>query len=113
MKTIVTRSSLTQMLSSDKPDFVAKVVGRALVALFQRQTESEKQDNDAEVWNAVGFSSADARSGSITAKYFLKHGTLLDWQVALWTKPRKDGSPKLVKYVKQLNDIAVRKAASK
>jgi hypothetical protein len=98
----VTRESLVALLER-KPEVV---VGRALVALFRKQTDSEKVGNQAEQDNGVGFSGADARSGSITAKYYLKHGKLLDWQVEQWTKSAKNGYPRLCKYVKQLNAIA-------
>lgn len=103
MNAIVTRESLSKMLEKDP----VKVVGRALVALFKAgQTEAERAANVTEVWNGVGFSGADARSASLTAKYFIKHGTLLDWQVANWTKPARNGFPRLCKYAKQLNAIA-------
>jgi hypothetical protein len=84
-----------------------ETVGRALVAIFRAgQTEDERAGNTTDVLNGVGFSGADARSASITAKYFIKHGTLQDWQVEQWTKPAKNGYPRLCKYVKQLNAIA-------
>ena len=105
---LVTRESL-QSLIERKP---TETVGRALVAIFRAgQTESERSGNTAEDFNGVGFSGADARSASITAKYFIKHGTLLDWQVEQWTKPAKNGFPRLCKYVKQLNAIAEAKRA--
>lgn len=105
---LVTRESL-QSLIERKP---VETVGRALVAIFKLgQTESERSGNTAEVFNGIGFSGADARSGSITAKYFIKHGTLLDWQVEQWSKPAKNGYPRLCKYVKQLNAIAEAKRA--
>lgn len=100
---IVTRESLADLIAR-KPE---QVVGRALVAIFRAgQTEAERSGNTAEVFNGVGFSGADARSASITAKSFIKHGRLLDWQVEQWTKPAKNGFPRLCKYVKQLNAIA-------
>ena len=106
---IVTRDSLVALLAKN-PE---RVVGRALVAIFKAgQTESERSGNTAEVFNGVGFSGADARSASITAKYFIKHGKLLDWQVEQWTKPAKNGYPRLCKYAKQLDAIAQAKAAA-
>lgn len=107
----VTRTSLAAMLAREDREFVIRVVGRALVALFNRQLDSEKSSNTAAVFNGAGFSGADARSGSITAKYFLKHGTLLEWQVEQWTKPARNGLPKLCKYAKQLDEVAARKSA--
>ena len=61
----------------------------------------------------MGFSGADGKSGSLTAKYFLKHGTLLDWQVERWMKPQRNGYARLCKYHRQLDQIAVAKKATK
>lgn len=108
-KQIVTRDSIKKMLNNPNPKYVQAVIGRALLALLDRQTEDEKRSADTRVWNAVGFSGADARSGTLTAKFYAKHGCLLDWQVARWTKPAKNGYPRLAKYAKQLNEIALEK----
>lgn len=110
MKSIVTRESLAAMVSREDNEYVVRVVGRALVALFHNQTQDEKSANTAAVFNSIGFTGADAKSGSITAKYFIKHGTLLDWQVEKWVAPAKNGFPKICKYARQLNDIANSKA---
>jgi small ligand-binding sensory domain FIST len=111
MKAIVTRESLQAMLMSDKAE---QVVGRALKAIFlANQTEDERSCNDTKKWNGIGFSGADARSGSITAKYFIKHGKLLQFQVDLWTKRQKNGFARLTKYAAQLNEIAIKKAQAK
>jgi hypothetical protein len=88
------------------------IVGRALVALFDRQTQDEKAVNDTNKLNTVGFSAADAKSGSLTAKFYLKHNRLEDWQVEKWTRLIK-GYARLCKYARQLNDVAVRKAQAK
>ena len=106
---IVTRDTIRNMLRNDNRKYVETVIGRALLALLDRQTEDEKVAADTRVWNAVGFSGADARSGTLTAKYFAKHGRLEDWQVEKWTKPAKNGYPRLCKYAKQLNEIALEK----
>jgi hypothetical protein len=110
MQKLVTRDSLAQMLRNPNPSYVETVVGRALVALLQRQTKDEQATNDTRVWNSVGFSGADARSGTLTAKSFIKNrGKLQPWQVEKWTKPAKNGYPRLCKYAEQLNQIAVEK----
>lgn len=110
---IVTKDSLREMLNSSDEAYVAKVVGRALVAIFNRQTESEKASNHTEQHNGVGFAGCDARSGTLTAKSFLKNKTLLDWQVERWTKLAGNGYPRLCKYVKQLNEIALTKRGNR
>ena len=109
VKQVVTRDSLRTMLRNPNRKYVETVVGRGLVALLKRQTADEQRSNDTRVWNAIGFSGADAKSGSLTAKAWLKNKRLLDWQLAKWTKPAKNGYPRLCKYAKQLNEIALEK----
>lgn len=106
---IVTKDSLREMLSSPNQEYVIQVVGRALVGIFERQTASEKSSNHTEVHNGIGFAGCDARSGTLTAKSFLKNKTLLDWQLAQWTRVGASGYPRLCKYSKQLNQIALEK----
>ena len=112
---LVTRTSLKEMLEDERGhDYVQHVVGRALVALFRRQTQGEQASNVTNVDNMEGFAGPDARAGSLGAKYYMKHGKLLDWQVAQWTKIwRGNNMPRLCKYAKQLNEIAEAKAAAK
>jgi len=109
--TIVTRDSLKNMLENPNQDYVMHVVGRALVALFNRQTEAEKATNSTNQDNGIGFAGCDAISGSLTAKSYLKNKKLLGWQVDKWTKPAKNGYPRLCKYHAQLNQIAQEKRA--
>jgi len=104
---LVTKQSLKELITKDP----ARVIGRALVALFHRQTEVEKHNNVTRLQNGVGFTGTDGRIGAITAKYYMKYGTLLDWQIANWMKPNRKGEPRIVKYAGQLNDIAVAKQA--
>jgi hypothetical protein len=60
--------------------------------------------------NTIGFQPMDARQGCITAKYYLKHRKLLDWQIERWLRVNKRGTVRLAKYHRQLNDAAKRKA---
>lgn len=113
----VTRESLAAMLANDNREYVAHVIGRALVAIFQRQTEDERSMNSTNKWNSIGFSGADALSGSMTAKTYIKRKNrqispvLEDWQVEKWLKPARNGFPRICKYADQLNSIAAEKAA--
>ena len=102
----VTRKTLQAMLDNNNPEYVAAVIGRALVVLFNNQTRDEKSMNTTNQDNGIGFTGADAHSGSITAKYYIKHKTLMDWQVERWTKPAASGYARLAKYHKQLNAAA-------
>ena len=106
---VVTKESLNTMLQHENPNYIKHVIGRALVAIFKRQTENEKISNSTTVHNNIGFAGCDARSGSLTAKYFLKHNNLLDWQVDLWVKDWR-GYPRICKYWKQLNEISESKS---
>lgn len=111
MNALVTRQSLQSLLNNPDKQFVIRVVGRALIVLFARQTQAEKASNATQLYNGVGFAGCDARSGTLTAKYFLKTGTLLDWQIEKWTAiSSRTGYPKICKYVKQLNEAAVARA---
>lgn len=107
-ESIVTRESFMSMLIASR-ERQKKVVGRALVALYKRQTEDEKTSLQTKHDNSRGFSAPDAKSGTLCAKYFLRHGTLQDWQFANWMREEK-GLPRIAKYVRQLNEIALAKA---
>ena len=113
MTAIVTKESLQAMLNNPNTAYVDAVIGRALMALFNKQTEVEQATNSTTNNNAVGFNSVDGKAGSLTSKYFLKHGKLLQWQRDMWLKPNKHGTPRIAKYWAQLNAIAQEKASHK
>ena len=106
---LVTRESLQLMLDDERKDFVMHVVGKALWALFQRQTEGEQAANTTDRHNNVGFAGMDAYSGSLSAKYYRKHKRLEGWMVDKWTRKAKNGFARLTKYHKQLNEVALEK----
>lgn len=103
---IVTRDSLIQMLNDASEEKRQQIVGRALVAIFNKQTFSEKSSNLTNHDNMLGFSSADAKTGSLTAKFFLAHKRLDQWQMDLWLRDFR-GHPRITKYARQLNLIAI------
>jgi hypothetical protein len=109
MEKLVTKESLERLLHSEDADKQMRACGRALVVLFKLQTASERQSNDTNEDNGVGFTGADGRQGAISAKYFIKHDRLEDWMVEKWIKPGKKGT-RLGKYWKQLNIAANAKA---
>ena len=109
---LIDKNKLLQMLSTDNKELKARIVGRACLVLFRRQTEVEKNVNDAIVENMRGFCKSDARQGSITAKYFMKHNTLQDWMVDQWMATNVKGTPRIVKYHRQLDEAAKEKAAA-
>lgn len=110
---IVTKQSLAAMLhAAPTVERQAQIIGRALVALFDRQTASEQSANTTDQNNNIGFAGCDALSGSLTAKSFIKRGTLESWQVQKWMQVSR-GYPRICKYARQLNEIALEKAARK
>lgn len=102
--TIVTKESLAQMLATRNPSFV---IGRALLAIYNRQTYQEQSGTATIANNGIGFSKPDARLGSIGARMFKAHGELQPWLVKVWMKPASDGFPRICKYVRQLDEIAI------
>lgn len=105
---LVTRASLLALLSD--PAKRQHVIGRALVVLFNNQTRDEQASNTTRLFNNIGFTGSDARDGTITAKYYLKHRSLLDWQVERWMADFR-GFPRICKYHAQLNRAALARRA--
>lgn len=107
MKTpaIVTKDFLKTRVTIDP----ANTIGRALAAIYQQQTEEEKAGATTVYKNGVGFTAFDAELGTKCAKQFVETGCLDSWMVAVWRKPAKDGYPKIAKYHRQLNAIALAK----
>lgn len=105
MKKLVTRESLIALLNSEREKQI-QVIGRALVILLDRQVEDEKSQKTTKYDNNRGFTPGDAYDGTLTARYFLKHKTLLDWQIDRWMKITATGVPRLAKYHRQLNEAA-------
>lgn len=113
MSKLVTRESIQHLLDTHPKSCDAMriaVIGKALVRIFNHQTMDEKSDNTTREDNGIGFTGSDAKGGSLTAKYYLKHGTLLEWQVAKWMRTNPKGFSRITKYHRQLNEIAERQA---
>ncbi len=106
---IVTKDSLRDMIAADP----IKVIGRALVAIFNNQTSEEQSGMFTKFLNGKGFTQGDGRIGALGAKYYLAHGRLEDWQLKIWQTCGKQGYPRICKYAKQLNAIAVKRRALK
>lgn len=106
---IVTKESLSKMINRASVDKQKQIVGRALVVMFNNQTESEKATDSTREQNGEGFASMDSYTGSLTAKYFLKHRTIQDWQLKKWLKPQKNGYYRICKYHRQLNEAALKR----
>lgn len=110
-KHIITKDQLQAWIDAGG-ERAERVVGRALIVLFERQTEHEKKVNTTDVDNGIGFTGADGKSGVISAKSFLKHGKFSQpWQLEQWTKKNAKGYSRITKYWKQLDQAAQQKKA--
>lgn len=111
MTAIITKDALQTMINTATKEKKIRLVGRALTVLLNNQTAMERKENQTKELNGVGFSSPDAKSGTLTAKSFISKQTLEDWQLDLWVKPDHTGYSKICKYHSQLNVAAERKAS--
>jgi hypothetical protein len=109
MTHIVTKERIEYLLSRDP----VNTIGRALVVLLNNQTACERADRTTRVTNGEGFTQADARSGTISAQYYERTGTLKDWVVTAWMKPDARGNRRIAKYWRQLDDAAKAKLEAK
>lgn len=88
-----------------------QAIFRGVIAIFNKQTESEKKATDTIVKNGVGFSGGDGKVGTFHGKYLVSfggktayaQGTILKYwkQISL-----KTGKMKIMKYSSQLTKIA-------
>lgn len=100
---LVTREWLREKLATAKsPSYV---IGRALIAIYERQTSEEQSSASTRVRNGVGFTGADAEIGTRCAKAALA-GELKPWMVKIWSGVTSTGFPKICKYARQLNEVA-------
>ena len=102
---MITKTLIVELLQSND-----KAVGRALVALYARQTESEKCTEATLNNNGEGFTPADAFIGGSMAKFFADRGYLTAKQLEYWRKPNAKGTPRICKYAGQLLLVAEAKA---
>lgn len=106
---LVTKKSLAALLRSGNPRKTETIIGRAATLLYGSQTESEKNNSNSKVLNGVGFTSYDAILGSKTARMWMRCRRLTPNIIELWLKPNNKGFPRLCKYHKQLNIVAMKK----
>jgi hypothetical protein len=107
---IVTRESLQNMIDQAPPAKLVQIVGRALVALYERQTDQEQDSHATIVHNQQGFSGCDAEIGTSHAEFFQSRGFLTPKQMNIWLKKKENGYSRLSRYWKQLNEVAIKKA---
>lgn len=102
---IVTKERLEYLLQKDHATRM-HTIGRALLVLYANQTSSEQDSSSTRVTNGEGFTQADARSGSISARVYQTKGALADWVVEKWMKRDARGNRRISKYWRQLDEAA-------
>lgn len=105
---IVTKESLRSLIYN--PEKQNKAIGKALVALFNNQTNHEKIFNTVETRNKRGFSASDANRGTKDAKFYIENGFLDKSTVDYWMTKDITKTERIAKYHRQLNDTAIRKS---
>ncbi len=103
----LTGTDIVEMLRTND-----RAVCRALVVLYERQTEDEKTSEHTRHDNGRGFRPCHARMGTSMAKFYLSRGFLTQKQIAYWRKEGKEGM-RIAIYWRQLLDEAHKKAAEK
>lgn len=102
----LTGTDIVRMLETND-----KAVARALVVLYERQTDDEKTSENTRHHNGRGFRPCHARMGTSMAKFYLRNGYLSPKQIAYWRKHGKEGM-RISIYWRQLLDAAHKKAAA-
>lgn len=102
----LTKESIVKLLETND-----KAVARALVVLYNRQTEVEQSCDATMGDNGRGFSHAHAFIGCRMAKFYLQRGFLTPKQVAYWRKSTPKRGMRIGMYWKQLIEAANEKQA--
>lgn len=95
-----TKNDITKMLENSDT-----AVQRALIAIWERQTTSEKASQSTHINNSIGFNGFDAGILSSFAEQFQTKGWLSTKQMIIARK-------RIMKYAGQLADIANEKLAT-
>lgn len=88
-----------------------KAVARALVVLFNNQTNTEQHSEQTINRNGEGFRPCHARVGTSMAQFYLRKGYLTPKQIAYWRKTMACGNSRIAIYWKQLAIAAEAKKA--
>ena len=89
-----------------------RAVARALVALSERQTHDEKNDECTRHLNGQGFRPCHAKMGTSMANFYLKYNRLSEKQIKYWRHFQKDGKMRIEVYCNQLLEVAKEKRAA-
>lgn len=102
-----TEDYIRTKLATDK-----KWTERALIRLYERQTDSEKATSQTRNHNLRGFAPCDAYMFSQFAKWILRGKTLTDKQFRYCLRPWR-GAPSICKYAKQILVVMAEDAENK
>lgn len=110
---IWTREEIESILSRSDT-----AVLRAIIAIYEKQTADEQYAKSTRDVNRVGFSGPDVSRGSFHAEYLIKFP---DWSspyvkekiLPHWKEISKNNKMRIMKYAKQLANIATNKAIDK
>lgn len=92
------------------PETQMRAVGRALVALNERQTFDEQVSQNTKHHNGMGFKPSDAYMGTSMANFYTMYNRLSPKQVKYWINPNKKGVMRIEAYHRQLIEVATAKA---
>lgn len=95
------RESIEELLRNN-----SRAVGRALIALRNRQTADEVATESTRWQNGRGFTAAHARRGVSMANFFERTGFLTPRQLAWWRAPAGKSTSRIGQYSLQLLEVA-------
>lgn len=102
---IWTKEEICAMLNSSD-----KAIVRAVIALYNKQTNQEKEENATIVHNSVGFSGGDGMIGTFHGNYIKKYGIergyVREKIIPYWKQLNPKGKMRIEKYAGQLTKIA-------
>lgn len=75
---------------------------KAMLRIFEYQTEDERKNGSVYEYNGVGFAGTDAELLTSFCNFYNQHGYLSDMQINILTK-------KIAKYAGQLTRLAIEK----
>lgn len=102
-------TQIENVLTTSNPIRV-HAVGKALVHLFNRQTEEEQLCETTNRNNGIGFTGAHGEIGTSMAKFYMSRGFLTPKQIDYWQRPvGKLNRPRILMYKKQLLEEAIKK----
>jgi hypothetical protein len=92
--TVLNKAAIQNLIATND-----KAVVRGLIAIYERQTEAEKNTQATLENNGIGFSGCDAEILSSFVKWYKEHGYLSPKQLAI-------SRNKITRYWKQLLQVA-------